>query len=119
MPVQLCVAFPIGSLVRVTALFTRAPTAGEIDDGTASDVTDWQPIDPDTVTAFVMAPDATVTEYEYTGDPVVGVIRDDVGSYHVDLTPDAAGVWNFRFVSTGNGQAASEHRFEVAASVFP
>lgn len=118
MTVQLGITFPFGTLVRLTASFTREPTQEEIDDGTADDADDWQPIDPDTVSARVMAPDATVTNHDYLGSPN-DIENDGVGEYHLDVTPDQAGRWYFRFESSGDGQAANEHYFDVDASVFP
>lgn len=118
MTVQLAITFPLGTLVRLSASFTREPTQEEIDDGTADDADDWQPIDPDTVSARVLAPDATVSLHDYLGSPE-DIERDDVGEYHLDITPEQAGVWYFRFESTGDGSAADEHSFTVAASAFP
>lgn len=116
--VQLCVTFPFGSLVRLRASFTRAPTQGEIDDGTAEDTNDWLPVDPDTVAAQTKNPNGDFYQYDYNGSPVGELIRDDVGEYHVDVSADVAGTWYFRFYSTGNGEAANEERFKVAESVF-
>jgi hypothetical protein len=109
---QLCVSFPFGSLVRLTAVFTREPTDEEIADGTAEDTDDWQPVDPDVVTAWVRDPDDNVTDHAYEDSPS-DIERDDVGEYHLDLTPDLAGTWYYGFISTGSGAAAKEHRFVV------
>lgn len=118
MTVQLCVTYPFGTLVRLTASFTRPPTDTEITDGTAADADDWQPVDPDTVTAKTLDPDGVVEQYDYLGSPVGGVVRTDVGEYYVALTPAIAGTWTFRFESTGNGAAANEHTFKVAQTAF-
>lgn len=116
--VQLCVTFPFGSLVRISASFTRPPTQTEIDDGTAEDVDDWQPVDPDTVSAKTKDPAGNVEQYDYLGSPTGELVRDAVGEYHVDITPATAGQWYYRFESTGNGAAANEDRFKVAESAF-
>ncbi len=131
MSVQLAIAFQIGTLIRLTAAFTREPTPLEIADGTADDADDWQPIDPDTVearvgkvVAGVMDP-MTITQHAYLNSPS-DIVRDDVGLYHLDYTAVSANVgkvdenyWAYRFESTGTGQAADESRFLVAESVFP
>lgn len=128
---QVCVSFTIGALVRLRASFTRPPTQAEIDDGTAADADDWQPMDPDTITAKVgkvvagtMDP-LTITDHAYTDSPA-DIVRDDVGEYHLDITADSANVgkpalnyWSFRFQSQGTGQAAEEGRFRVNESAFP
>lgn len=129
--VQLSITFPLRSLVVLRASFTRPPTQAEIDDGTAEDSDDWQPVDPDGVAARVgkvvdgtMDP-ATITTHAYLDSPG-DIVRDDVGKYHLDFTPPSANVgkqdlnhWAFRFASTGTGQAENEHRFTVAGSEFP
>jgi hypothetical protein len=117
--VQLCVTFLAGSLVVLSASFKRPPTQQEIDDDTAEDADDWQPVDPDTVTAKLMDPAAVVTVHDYLSSPGADIVRDDVGEYHLDLTPTVAGLWTFGFYSTGVGQAAAEGTFRVAASAFP
>jgi hypothetical protein len=113
--VQLRITYRIGSLVVLRASFTRPPTADEITAGTACDVDDWQPVDPDTVSAWLLAPDETQTLHDYLGSPE-DIVRDDVGEYHLDVTPDQSGVWYFGFVSTGVGQAAGEFQFSVEAT---
>lgn len=117
MAVQLTAKFSLGTLVMLSATFTRPPTDEEIDDGTAVDADDWQPVDPTTVTAKVKDPSGTITEHAYADSPA-DIIREDVGVYRLDITPDAAGTWYFRFASTGDGQAAGEHNFVIATSAF-
>lgn len=128
---QLAVSFPQGTLVRLSVSFTRRPTQDEIDDGTAVDADDWQPVDPDVVTAKVGQVVAgtmdamTITDHAYANSPA-DIERDSVGEYHLDITADGANVgkpalnyWSFRFESQGTGQAAAEGRFLVDASPFP
>lgn len=100
--VELCVAFPKGSLVRLTASFTNA-----IGD----------PIDPDVVSARVRTPGGVVTEHTF-GDSPGDIATDGVGEYHLDVIATQAGEWWFRFESSGNGQAANEHKFTVSPSAF-
>lgn len=118
MSVQLCVTYAFGSLIRLTASFTRPPTQDEIDDGTAADSSDWQPVDPDTVSAKVLDPNGGATTHAFNDSPA-DIVNDDVGDYHLDLTPAIAGTWTFRFESTGNGAAANEHTFKVDTTAFP
>jgi hypothetical protein len=118
MLVQLCVTFPFGSLVRLSASFTRPPTQAEIDAGTALDADDWQPVDPDTVSAKLKDPADVITLHDYIGSPA-DIVRDDIGEYHLDVTPTVAGTWTFRFESTGDGQAANEATFKVDETAFP
>ena len=107
------------------AAFTREFTQAEIDDGTAADADDWQPVDPDQVTAKVGLTDTsgdvdplTVTLHDWLGSPN-DIVRDDVGLFHLDFTPNADGKWCFRFEGIGAGQSAAEHTFIVNPSKFP
>lgn len=130
-PLVLTVSFLTGTLITFTASFKRPPTQLEIDDGTASDADDWQPVDPDTVTARVgMVVDGTmdpltISEHAYLNSPG-DIVRDDVGEYHVDVTAGAANVgaretnyWKYKWESFGNGQAVNEGAFRVLPSEFP
>jgi len=115
--VKLTITFPFGSMVRLSAIFTRAPTQAEIDDETACDAADWQPVDPETVSLKVKDPALDVEFHDYIGSPA-DITRDGVGLYHFDLTPDQVGKWYYRWESTGLGQAANESGFIVAATEF-
>lgn len=130
-PLALTVSFLTGALVRLSASFKRPPTQEEFDDGTACDADDWQPVDPDVVTARVgMVVDGTmdamtISEHAYSESPA-DIVKDDVGEYHVDVTAGAANVgaresnyWKYRWESFGNGQAVSEGAFRVLPSDFP
>lgn len=119
MAVQLCVTFPFGTLVRLSAVFRRPPTDAEIADGTAADADDWQKVDPGTVSAKVRDPLDNVDQYDYLGSPSGELVRDGVGEYHLDLTPELAGTWFYRFWGTGDGQSADEDKFKVATTSFP
>lgn len=118
MSVQLCITFPFATVVRLSALFLREPTQDEIDDGTAADADDWQPVDPATVTAKLLDPDGNVTIHAFEDSPA-DIVRLDVGDYYLDVVPTVAGLWTFRFESTGEGAAADEKTFKVATTAFP
>lgn len=116
---HLTVTYLSGSLIGLEASFTRPPTQDEIDDSTADDADDWQPVDPDTVSFLTKDPNGDVEQYDYLGSPPGDVVRDDVGEYHLNISPTIAGTWTYRVESTGNGQAANEQTFVIQASAFP
>jgi len=66
------------------------------------------------VICTVKDPSGTKTVYTYAAAQVV---RDGVGSYHLDLTPQAAGPWLVRWEGDmGSLVAISETAFTVQAS---
>jgi hypothetical protein len=76
------------------------------------------PIDPTEVEAFVMDPTGTITNYNSL-TPFSGVIRDNVGRYHLTIEPSLPGVWTYKFQGVGNANATSPDTiFTVAASAF-
>jgi hypothetical protein len=87
----------LGDLVRVS--------------GTFSDADSGDAIDPDVVKVSIKSPDDTVTTYVYGVD--TEVVKDATGEYHADIDANDAGVWFYRWWSTGDGQAAEESRFVV------
>lgn len=91
--------YSIGDLVRCEGALTTAAGA---------------PVDPATVTVTVKAPDGDTTNYVYESGPYP--VREAQGKYYVEVTPDQAGWWRYRFQSTGSGQAAQEHGFWVKPS---
>lgn len=93
-------SYPLGAVVRVTGTFA---TNGVGDD-------------PATVQAKVRQPNGSITTYTYGSS--TGIYRDGIGVYHVDISTTLAGVWSYRFVGSGTGQAASEAEFFVQASDF-
>lgn len=116
--VQHTLTFKLGTLVRLSASFTRPPTAEEIADGTACDADDMQPVDPDGVVAKVLRPGETIpSEHAYLDSPD-DIVRDDTGQYHLDVSADAAGEWAYRFEGSGTAQSANEHAFKVSESRF-
>lgn len=68
-------------------------------------------IDPTAVMCTVTDPDGVGTTYTY-GDGAE-IVRDAVGSYHIDINADSAGYWRYRWYSTGTGQAAARGGFVV------
>lgn len=89
--------YDLGDLVRVSGTFkTQAGAA----------------IDPSTVSFEFRRPDGTVTSYAYPAT----IVRDSLGTYHVDIDANAPGTWRYRWESTGTGQAAEEGAFVVKES---
>jgi hypothetical protein len=74
------------------------------------------PIDPDTVTFKVKAPDGSVTTFVFGTD--LELVKDSVGNYHVDVSVNLDGHWRYRFESTGIGQAAEESSFYINKGFF-
>ena len=76
------------------------------------------PIDPSEVLAFVQDPDGNITTYDSLGGSP-GIIRDNVGRYHLTLETSIAGVWTYKFQARGTVAATSpDTTFTVAPSVF-
>jgi hypothetical protein len=95
-------AYDIGDLVRIKATF-RDPEANDAY------------IDPATVTLKVKDPAAVTTTYTLAGGQV---IKDSTGHYHYDLSVATAGLWSYRWETTGTYQAAQEATFTVNAGAF-
>lgn len=94
--------FPKGNIVHCTASFR--------------DVTSGSLVDPASVKFKVETPGGVATEYTYGAGGQVQRLA--VGEYYSDVDLDAAGVWHFRFSSTGTGQAAEEDSFSVPKTKF-
>lgn len=92
--------YDLGDLVRV-----------HTNDGPFSNAATGAALDPDVVSVSIRDPDGTVTTYVYGTDDEV--VKDGTGSYHMDVDADTAGVWFYRWFSTGDGQAAEERSFIV------
>jgi hypothetical protein len=88
--------YDIGDLVRLTASFT------DVDGG---------PVEPGTVELVTRDPAGDETTHE--------AVSDGGGAYHVDLEPDQAGTWGYRWVSTGAGQGAEPGQFHVRPAFYP
>lgn len=56
--------------------------------------------DPTDVTFQTLSPSRVEASYAYSDDEVY---RSGVGNYYIDVTPDEAGRWFFRWSSTGTG----------------
>ena len=98
-------SYPLGNLIRVTAAFTSFTTG--------------MPLDPDVVMLSVLDATGTLTTYTFGSGGMI--VKDSIGDYHADLNGNSAGIWSYRWWSTGNGQAALEKQFQVkrAAAVAP
>lgn len=88
--------YEIGQLIRITAAFTNAAD---------------QPFDPGDVYVTVTPPTGSphTLHYGVDGD----LVKDSVGNYHYDQPAEVAGIYDFRWYSTGSGRAASKGRFIV------
>lgn len=92
--------YELGSIVRVTVDFTNSLGA---------------PADPTVVTCSVKDPTGgTTTDYVFGTDPEV--IKDSIGSYHMDVDADGYGLWSYRWAGTGSVQAAGEDSFRILRS---
>lgn len=81
-----------------------------------SDEADGSAIDPTTVKVMIQKPDGTQTTKAYGTD--ADLVRDAVGVYYLNLTPDQAGRWIYHWITTGVGQAANQGSFIVQVSPF-
>lgn len=93
--------FDIGDAVRCSAEFRNL--AGAL-------------TDPTTVSVSVKTPAGVITTKVYGTD--AEVIRESAGKFYIDVDATAAGVWFYRFFSTGTGKAAAERQFNVKKSKF-
>lgn len=86
--------YDIGDVVRISSEFTQATVA----------------LDPTTVLLKVKLPDGTSVAYTYA---LAEVTKDSTGHYHRDVAITLAGVYRYRWTSTGTGQASEEQWFDV------
>ena len=94
-------AYDKSDLVRISATF-RDPTANDAY------------VDPSTVTLKVKDPSLATTTYTYPAN----IAKDSTGHYHFDLSVATAGLWSYRWETTGTYQAAQEASFTVNAGAF-
>lgn len=94
-------SYDLGDQVRLSATFTDV-------DGAA--------VDPTVITVKYAAPDGSVTDLTYGVD--LNVTQDATGVFYVDFVPSAAGVWSYRWESSGTVTAAAEGSFMVRRSAF-
>lgn len=93
--------YDVGDLIRCSGAFTDADSAV---------------LDPTAVLFKFKNPAETTTTYTYGTD--AELVKDSVGNYHVDIDTNAAGIWHYRFESTGTGQAAGENYYRARVSNF-
>lgn len=89
-----------GALVRLTC--------------TAKNVSDAL-VDPSTLTFKVADPHGEVTTYVYDTDEEI--VRSSLGVFYVDVSVTRAGIYSYRFSSTGP-QASIEGEIEVLKTAF-
>jgi hypothetical protein len=66
--------------------------------------------DPTTVTLEVKDPSGNVTTLTVAAGQI---IKASTGNYYYDLAADEAGVWEYRWVGTGNVSQADQGAFNV------
>lgn len=70
--------------------------------------------DPTAVVAKYRNGSGAVTTKTYGVD--AEVVKSSTGVYYIDITPDAAGTWHYRFSGTGAVIAAEEASFSVTTN---
>lgn len=93
--------YDIGDQVRLSVAFTDS-------DGVA--------VDPTVITLKYSNPGGTVTTLVYETD--AAVTRDATGEFYADIVPTTAGIWRYRWYSSGTVTAAAEGSFSVRRSQF-
>ena len=73
--------------------------------------------DASTITLHVRSPAGSVATYGYLAAGA-SIIRDGVGRYWREVTPDMDGEWTYFWRATGGVQANEEWRFNVRRSMF-
>lgn len=89
-------AYDVGDRVRCTGTWTDSDDAAT---------------DPANVFATVQDPSGNQNDYTYGVD--AELVKSATGIYYFDKTVDEAGLWRYRFYSTGSGIAAQENAFTV------
>jgi len=99
-------SYDIGQQVICQAIFTLVSTGALVD--------------PTTAVFFQYKTPAGVitTETRPFGGPDGAVARLSLGTYSATVTITAAGIWYYRWYSTGTGMAADEGVFNVVSSEF-
>lgn len=92
--------YDLGDVVELEATFTD-------DDGELAD--------PTTITLKIKDPSANVTTLTYAAAELT---RESMGVYYYNLTIDEAGMWYYRWISTGTPATAEEACFYCRASQF-
>jgi hypothetical protein len=91
--------YDIGDVARCAVVFTL------VDGSTA---------DPTKVYFAKQTPDGAITNSTYSGG-TTAIIRSALGHYYKDALCTGAGLYEYRFWSTGTAQAAGEGYFSVRA----
>lgn len=74
-------------------------------------------IDPDTITFRLIGPDGDTLTKVYGTDAEIA--KTGTGDYYIDVMPDVAGRWHYRWDSTGTNMASAvEGNFVVQRSAF-
>jgi hypothetical protein len=90
--------YPINTLVRLSVTF--------LDSGAGN------PIDPTSVYLFVLPSGLGAVQQRFTSS--TGIVRDDVGKYHYNITPNVVGSWVYKWQGVGAATATSlDTRFNV------
>lgn len=93
--------YDIGDQVRLCVTFSDS-------DGVA--------VDPTVITLKYATPAGAVTTLVYGTDAAVS--REATGEYYADIVPTTAGIWRYRWYSSGTITAAAEGNFSVRRSQF-
>ena len=88
--------YDVGDLVRLVGVLNNVAGAA---------------LDPTALIVKVKAPSGTTVTYTFGVSPFP--IRTGLGTYYVEVTPAEAGEYDYKFVSTGTGQAVDEGTFVV------
>lgn len=101
--------FTTGNLVRCRGAFTtRALTAAELADfRTDGTLPAGVGTDPTTVSFDYRVSGGATSTDAYPAN----IVKQATGSYYRDLDTNTDGEWEFRFYSTGTGQAAADHAY--------
>lgn len=102
--------YEIDTLIRFSVAFTTVPAGA--------------PIDPTSINLLVQppptpaAPDMIPPPVEYTY-AAAQIVRDGVGLYHCDLTPNEVGIWVYKWQGTGAAAVTTaDTRFVIKQTTF-
>jgi hypothetical protein len=113
---KVVVTYEYGSLVRFTVRFTDPlRVVAPLDPDPPADEVAHTLVDPTTVTATIKHPDGTTSTKVYGTDSEV--VRDDVGTFHMDVSCVTPGNWVIDWKGTGSLQAESQVAFKVGINL--
>ncbi len=75
----------------------------------------WRLVDPDTARLQILSPSGVITPFDSGG---IGLTHDSLGRWSHRFTPDATGVWWYRWSGEGAIETAREKSFTVLPSMF-